>query len=314
MNGVSVIVLTWNGEELVRECFPRIYESVQSWTVPREILLVDNGSEDNTLEYIRETFPDVRIIAFERNLGFAAANNKAVKDAKFDKLLFLNNDLVLEDGFLDPMLKRLEDKDVFAVAPKILRWDKETIDDGLRYAKFYSGLFDVSLDTERDKVDLPHYVTFFCGACFVCCRDDFLSFGGFDELYTPYAWEDLDLGYRAWKRGMKVIYEPASIAYHKREATTRGAFSHFFFITLMWRNKFIFMWKNLTDADLISEHLALLPWKLLKFLFNGRWLYTIGFLRALKSLPLVLMKRSNEKEMIKLKDRDVLDNSYRVIS
>ena len=67
----------------------------------------------------------------------------------------------------------------------------------------------------------------FCGACFICRRELFFELGGFDEIYTPYAWEDLDLAYRAWKRGYKVIYEPMAVCYHKREATTRNLFSNF---------------------------------------------------------------------------------------
>ena len=313
MNGVSVLILTWQGIDLVKECFPLVLEEIASWDIETEILLLDNGSTDGTVDYIKEVFPDVKVIAYEQNLGFSRANNLAVKEAKYDALLFLNNDLTLEKKFIQPLLERLVYEDVFAVAPKILRWDKKTIDDGLRYGKYYSGFFDVALDINLDKVDKLHVVTFFCGACFLCKKDLFKRLGGFDELYTPYAWEDLDLGYRAWKRGYKIVYEPRSIAYHKREATTRGAFSNFFFITLMWRNKFIFMWKNLTYKPFIVNHLLLLPWKLIKFLFNGRW-NVVGFLRAVKYLPAILKKRKDEKEFEKISDQSVLSVSYAIIN
>lgn len=313
MNGITVIVLTWNGIDLIKECLPIVYAEVNSWLIAHEIILVDNGSNDNTVEYVRNEFSDVRIVAFDENLGFARANNLAVKEAKFDKLLFLNNDLVLDKDFIYPMLKRLEYEDVFAVAPKILRWDRKTIDDGLRYGEYFSGLFSVQLQTDKQKVDLAHVVTFFCGACFLCKKSFFIQLNGFDELYTPYAWEDLDLGYRCWKRGLKVVYEPRSVSFHKREATTRSLFSNFFFITLMWRNKFIFMWKNLTDRDLLKNHLVLLPWKLIKFTFNGRWRYVIGFFRALFVLPMIINKRRFEKKFIKLSDADVLRTSFKPI-
>lgn len=311
-SGVSVLILTWEGLPLVKECVAEVIAQISQWNVPHEVILIDNGSTDGTVAYVRDEWPDVKVVALDKNYGFGVANNKAVQQTQYDVLLFLNNDLVLEEGFIEPMLDAVRRDNVFAVAPKILRWDKITIDDGLRYADFYSGLFDVKLDTDQTKIDLPHYVTFFCGACFVCKKDLFLAMGGFDALYTPYAWEDLDLGYRAWKRGLTVVYEPKAIAYHKREATTRSLFSQFFFITLMWRNKFIFMWKNLTDADIRREHFLLVPWKLLKFTCNGRWRYVIGFFRALRYVPTIIRRRRAEQKECVRTDREVLAESYRV--
>lgn len=310
IKGVSVIVLTWNGLELIKECLPLVVAEVATWTIPHEIIVVDNGSNDATTSYVKETWPEVNVIALPSNVGFSRANNLASLKTRFDTLLFLNNDLTLERGFIDPLLKQLQVPDVFAVCPKIMRWDRQTIDDGLRYGEFYSGLFDTKLVTDSRQVDIPHTVTFFCGACFLCRKDLFYELDMFDEMYTPYAWEDLDLAYRAWKRGYRVVYEPRAVAYHKREATTRSLFSNFFFITLMWRNKFIFMWKNITYKPFISDHLIRLPWKLIKFLCNGRWRYVVGFARALRYLPKILKKRAHEASLIKRSDKDVISKSF----
>jgi len=312
-NGISVIILTWNGIDLIRECVSHVIDSVCTWPIPTEIILVDNGSQDGTVEYVRTHWPTIKIVAFDSNLGFSRANNRAVSHATFDHLLFLNNDLILEDDFILPLIEHLKKKDIFAVAPKMLRWDRKTIDDGLRYGKFDAGLFDVKLERNPELVDIPHFVTFFCGACFLCQKRIFLELGGFDEIYSPYAWEDLDLSYRAWKRGYRVIYEPKAVCFHKREATTRPLFSNIFFISLMWRNKFFFMWKNLTYKPFVRDHFICLPWKLCKFLCNGRWRYVIGFLRALCHLPSVLILRKREQRYAKLDDRMVISQSYKML-
>jgi GT2 family glycosyltransferase len=312
-NGVSVIILTWNGLELVKECVSHVIEHIGRWKIPREIILVDNGSSDDTVSFVREKWPFLKVIAFDSNLGFGRANNRAVHETAYETLLFLNNDLVLEESFIEPLWDALQDPTVFAVAPKMLRWDKKTVDDGLRYADFYSGLFDVKLDVAPEKIDKKHTVTFFCGACFLCKKELFRALGGFDELYTPYAWEDLDLGYRAWKRGYRIIYEPRSVCYHKREATTRTLFSNIFFVSLMWRNKFIFMWKNITYPEYFNEHLRLLPLKLCKFLFNGRWRYVLGFMRALPHIQSIARKRRAEKEKEIFTDKDIIEKSFRII-
>ncbi|MBN1492677.1 MAG: glycosyltransferase family 2 protein [Candidatus Omnitrophica bacterium] len=334
--GISVILLTWNGVSLLKECLPKVVDNLSRWDIPYEFIIVDNGSSDGSIEYLKEMYGPLRpmaptrecrnisvgsvglnrpfcLIEFPQNLGFAKANNLAVKQANFQTVLFLNNDIYLEDGFITPLYERLQNEKVFAVAPKILRWDKETIDDGLRYGRYYSGLFSVELESERAKYDVAHWVTFFCGACFLCKKRLFIELEGFDTLYTPYAWEDLDLAYRAWKRGYTIAYEPRSVAYHKREATTRSAFSNVFFVSLMWRNKFIFMWKNIRSPRILVGHLAWLPVKLMKFLLNGRWRYVIGFLRALPYVPIICLRRIKEKKNVVLQDEDVLRTSYRTI-
>ena len=312
--GISIIVLTWNGIRLIQECFPQIVAATQQINIPYEIILVDNGSADNTLSYVSKMWPDIHIIALEKNRGYSKANNYAAHCARYDTLLFVNNDLVFDNGFIESLIHRLEDPAVFAVAPKILKWDRRTVDDGLRYGEYHSGLFSVHLEVDKDKIDLPHLITFFCGACFVCRKERFFELGGFDEMYTPYAWEDLDLAYRAWKRGYTIVYEPQAVCYHKREATTRSLFSDFFFISLVWRNTFFFIWKNITYAPFCLDHIVRLPWKLLKFLFNGRWRYVCGFFRAVPYLPLIYWKRRIEKKKEMINDKDVLARSFQIIN
>jgi len=171
--GVSVIVLTWNGIELIKECFHQIVETAKRWEMPHEIILVDNGSHDDTIAYVRRQWPAVSVISLRKNIGFSRANNIAAKQARYERLLFLNNDLLLEEGFIAPLLEHLEDKAVFAVAPKMLRWDRKTVDDGLRYGQYFSGLFSVKLNADELQVNVPHWVTFFCGACFLCKKELF---------------------------------------------------------------------------------------------------------------------------------------------
>lgn len=310
MKSLSVILINWDGLDLLKECFASVYESIKAYTGEKEIIVVDNGSRDLGLEYLREHFPDVKIISLSKNLGFSRANNIAVKEAKYDYLLFLNNDLLLEKGFVEEMFKPFEKcNNLFATAPKMLRWDRTILDDGIRSGFYGRGLFDFVLENDLEKYKSWHYTTFFCGACFLVPKEKFLELGMFDELFSPYAYEDLDISYRAHKRGYRIICNPEAIAYHKREATTRSIFSNFFFITLMWRNKFIFMWKNLTYGKYLLNHIINLPWKLLKFTFNGRILYVVGFFKALCCLPSIIKKRKAEKAFIVLSDKEVLENS-----
>lgn len=310
MRSLSVILINWDGLDLLKECFSSVYNEINSYQGEKEIIIVDNGSRDKGLDYLRENFPSVNIISLPKNIGFSKANNIAVKQAKYDYLLFLNNDLRLKEGFTEEMFKPFDKvSDLFATAPKMLRWDKTTLDDGVRRGMYERGLFDFVLESDADTYKAWHHTTFFCGACFLVPKEKFIELGMFDELFSPYAYEDLDISYRAHKRGYSIICNPDAVAYHKREATTRSIFSNFFFITLMWRNKFIFMWKNLTHKPYLSNHLINLPWKLLKFTFNGRILYVVGFFKALLVLPAILKRRRSEKKFIVSDDDAVLKDS-----
>lgn len=312
MKSISVILINWDGLDLLKECFASVYDAVNEYQGRKEIIVVDNGSVDGGPAYLKENYPSVKVIELSKNLGFSKANNIAVKEAENDYLLFLNNDLRLEKNFIANMFVPFEkDEKLFASAPKMLRWDKETLDDGVRRGLYERGLFDFVLEKDESFYQDLHYTTFFCGACFLVPKVKFMELGMFDELFSPYAYEDLDLSYRAYKRGYTILCNPEAVAYHKREATTRSIFSNFFFITLMWRNKFIFMWKNLTHKPYLKNHLVNLPWKLLKFTFNGRILYVVGFFKALVCLPAILKKRKIEKDFIIADDDNVLQNSCR---
>ncbi len=306
---LSVIILTWNGLALLKENLDKVISEIRSCGFETEIFVVDNGSSDGSREYLRSEYggKGVGLIFFDENLGFSKANNIVAGKARGEYLLFLNNDIILDRNFCAPLIAKIKSgEDIFAVMPKMLRFDEKTIDDGIRYARFYSGLLDIYLVTDEEYVNRDGITLFACGAAMFCRRDIFFSLGGFDEVYTPYAWEDLDISYRAWKRGYKILYTPDAVCYHKREATTRTLFSNIFFISLMWRNKFIFIWKNITDSDYFRKHFFLLPVKLIKFLFNGRWRYVAGFFRALPRLPYVIAKRRAEKREAVFTDREIL--------
>ena len=101
----SIVVLNWNGKDLLAQGLPSILEAVRVDGRPHEVLVVDNGSTDGSLEFLKECFPEVRILALKENLGFAQGNNAGVRAAQNDIVVLLNNDMVVDPGFLGPLLR-----------------------------------------------------------------------------------------------------------------------------------------------------------------------------------------------------------------
>lgn len=307
---ISVISPTLNGLQLLEKTLPLLCDSLKSLTLKTELIIVDNGSTDGTKAFIDNLNFNIVYVKKDRNEGFSKGCNAGAKAASGNYLFFINNDIIVEGDFLSPLLKiHKATKNVFAVGPKFMRWDKVTLDDAKRNPVFENGLFDVVLD--NDNLDKTGAMVFFLGGGFLVSRDAFFDLGGFDEIYTPFAWEDLDLGYRSIKRGFSNLYCPDVTMFHKREATSKEKFTSVQFKSIVWKNKFIFMWSNLTDIDIILKHLLLLPVKLIKFTFNGRWPYVFGFIRALFVIHRILRKRYREKQFFKLSDKNILDGSWK---
>ena len=132
-----------------------------------------------------------------------------------------------------------------------------------------------------------------------------MELGGFDEIYSPFYYEDADLSYRAWKRGYWVYYEPRSIVYHAHQATIGKGFSKRYINFVFNRNRLIFLWKNLTDSDLLLQHFLFLPFFLLWNSIRNPAVF-LSFLTALKKVPTILRARRIEKASIRYGDKEVL--------
>ncbi len=300
--GVSVCIVNYNGAQLIEKYLPGVIESMEGYQW--ELLFFDNGSDDSSIQVVRSLCPHARILTSPINMGFSVSNNITVKFANFEYVLLLNTDVLPEKGFLAPLMENMKDDKVFAVAPKMYRLNKD-LDDGIRNAQFRTGLLTPVLNVEKSLRDKSDFTTFFCGGAVLMKKEIFSFLGGFDEIFSPYSWEDLDLAYRAWKRGYKIIYEPRSVVHHCREKTAKVVFSQTYRKVIAWRNRFLFMWKNLSFFPCLSEHLFYLPGKLIKFILNGRGVYVLGFLWALNHLPQVIVNRAIEQRYTRRTDEEI---------
>lgn len=202
---VSIIVLNWNGLSFLEPCF----RSIQRQTYPDiEVLLADNHSEDGSVAWTREAWPQVRICEFEKNLGYAEANNRAAREATGEILLFLNNDTRLKEDCIQNLVQTLDDPRVGAVAAKQLS------DDGSQILTVGLGL---------DVVGYPSYGPLFYadGASLTIRRSIWQDLQGFDDAHFIFH-EDVDLCWRTWMMGSEVRSCPQAIVYHVGGATLSG--------------------------------------------------------------------------------------------
>jgi O-antigen biosynthesis protein len=257
----SLVIPNWNGKELLKRFLPSWFAAVTGHP-GSEIIVVDNGSTDGSAQWIGENYPNVRVIALSENLGFGGGSNAGVRAARNDVVVLLNSDMRVEPDFLAPLLagfsddSGIADDTVFAVSCQIFLGDpaKRREETGLTHGLWRDGALRVS-HTEDPAIDRLFPCFYGGGGSCAFDRRKFLELGGFDPLLAPFYLEDTDLGFLAWKRGWKVLYQPASVVHHEHRATIGKQFDAGYIHSILQKNFLLFCWKNIHEFRRLAEHL-----------------------------------------------------------
>jgi GT2 family glycosyltransferase len=208
----SIIIVNYNGEKYLNECL----ESLKKINYTNfEIILIDNHSSDNSIKFARSFYPEIKIIELQENLGFAEPNNIGAREAKGDFLLFLNNDTVVQYNFLTELINVAIKEETVAILQSLLLKPNHKTDSA-------GDFFDLSGIAYSSK-NIPKTVTPILsarGASMMMRKKVFDEFGGFDKKFFA-TFEDVDLGWRAWIHGYKVLLVPSSVVYHKGGQTVK---------------------------------------------------------------------------------------------
>jgi len=301
MKGISVVIPNWNGADRLKKNLPQINKKIKQLGYPYEILVVDDASTDESLKVL-ESFSFVRVFSCDKNEGFSKNANKGVWLAQYELVFIISNDIVPGDS-LEHLFDHFKDHSVFAVSPEV-RWSgTEEFAYGKRAVDWKNGCFRVE---ERKQTKLPCYTLFACGGSAVFRRSRFLDLGGFDNIYYPFYWEEIDLSYRAWKRGYKVIHEPRAVVLNSNSGVIKKYFSQKYIKLISGRNSYIFLWKNISSRKLFSDHVLNLFPSLIKDIKAGLFRFPICCFLALLKIPSVLIKRVKEKHEKVLTDLEVI--------
>lgn len=250
MKKAAVIILNWNGRKLMEEYLPSVVRN----TPPEQarIVVADNASTDGSVEWVRQAYPEVAVIRFRENYGFAGGYNRAIEEVEEEIVVLLNSDVEVGERWLEPLLAVLEkEPDVMAVQPKIKAWkDKQHFE----YAGACGGYIDRwgfpfcrgrLLDTvEQDKgqYDTEREVFWCSGAALCIRRADYLRAGGLDERFFAHM-EEIDLCWRLRRKGGRLKVCPEAVVYHLGGGSLPMNHPHKLFLN--YRNNLLMLYKNL---------------------------------------------------------------------
>jgi len=202
---VSVIIVNYNGKRHLEKCL----ESLMNVDYEKcEVILVDNNSTDNSVEFVKNVYPSVIIIKLDNNYGFAEPNNIGAKNAKGELLLFLNNDTVVNPNFIREMISVLNQDSKIAICQSLLLKPNGEVESSGDFIDILGRAY-----MSKEKETKVKEILSARGASMMVRKKMFWELGGFDKNFFA-SFEDIDLSWRAWIWGYKIVLVPNSIVYH----------------------------------------------------------------------------------------------------
>ena len=306
---VSIIIPNYNGEHILNRSLAKVVEAGHAYPGEYEIIIVDDASQDNSIQLISDNFSEIKLVLHNTNKGFAEAVHSGVRSSIHSIILLLNTDVFPDCNFIAPLIRWFSREDTFCVSPLItdrngspnrVSWNRGIIIRGEIRKRNWE---------LNEAVDLVHRgralkSLFAEGGAAAIRKDMFLQLGGFLSIYKPFYYEDCDLCIRAWRHGWKTYFEPDSTVVHDHQ---QGTIRRFFGIKkiriIKRRNRLFCLWLNLSTRKLIFSHIPWIFLRLLLRLLKMDLIYALALFNALGAL----------RETINLRKILHLDNYSRLL-
>lgn len=286
VSSIAVAILNWNGIDLLKQFLP----SVISHSGNAEIIVIDNASTDHSVSWLKSSYPEVRLIQLDENLGYAGGYNEAIGKIEKEYIVLLNSDVETSQDWLNPILNRFaSDERIAAIQPKILSFHQK---DYFEYAGAAGGFMDylgypfcrgrIFNELEKDEGQYDEAIPVFwsTGACLAVRKSAYDRVGGLDPQFFAHM-EEIDLCWRFMRNGYANWVEPKSVVYHVGGGTLSSVNSKKTYLN--FRNNLILLSKNLPSrriAPTIFVRLVLDGLAGIQFLLKGQPSHVVAILKA----------------------------------
>ena len=295
---VSLVIPNYNGKGLLEKHLSSVIDAAGN----AEVIVVDDASIDDSVEFLANKFPSVKVVIHKTNKRFAASCNTGVDVARGDIVVLLNNDVSPDSNFLKPLLKHFDDAKVFAVGCGETKSVNSNKLSGKSCGKFERGLIIHWRCEEQTKGNN----LWAAGGSGAFRKSVWHELDGMDTLFAPAYEEDRDICYRALKGGYKVLFEPKSVVIHKHETTNIESLGSKEMLKSSYKNQFLIVWKNITGKKMLLFHVLWLPYHLIAGTIRSNGMLLAGFIWAFSLLPKLYYKRKIELQNRKISDEQIL--------
>jgi GT2 family glycosyltransferase len=342
--GVSIVIPNWNGLALLQRFLPSVFAAADCYVdltgSPVELIIVDDASTDESARWLVETgfrdttpvvtedrkatpaqtesgsslersesSPTLKLIRNAVNIGFGESCNRGFEAASHSLVLLLNNDLELNSDAIGHLVENFADPLVFAAHCHVFDLESGNECGTGKIGGFRRGFIRVHqsyVPAKSSTPAVPFYSIFAGGGSSMFDAQKFRDLGGFEPLLSPFYWEDVELSYRAWKRGFTVLYDHRSVARH-RLSSTIGRLNQGHVRRIEQRNRLIYHWIHLQNRGMVASHIA---WVLLLAVTAPLRLkpgFIASTVAAMKRLPAILRRRREERKAATRTDRQLFN-------
>jgi GT2 family glycosyltransferase len=286
---ITIVIPNFNGAALLKKNLPSVLAAMQNYLGKANLIVVDDGSSDHSLDVLKKEFPQVFVVVHTQNKGFAEAIHSGVNAAETELLFLLNSDVEVEPNIFSPLVTYFDDADTFSVNPLIYDEKGEVKRHSWNLRHLRSGtlkLIGWNLEAALQRRQSGNKLTsaYAHGGSFMVRKSMFLALGGFHPIFKPFYSEDYDLGLRAWRRGWASYFEPQVHIVHQSKGSIRSNVKFNYVKSIRRRNRYILEWGHLGAADLCLKVLPASALQLLGELFTLDYVNLRGFGFALMKL------------------------------
>ncbi|PIZ64779.1 hypothetical protein COY14_03930 [Candidatus Roizmanbacteria bacterium CG_4_10_14_0_2_um_filter_36_9] len=214
-------------------------------------VIIVNDDPNQSIQKLINQFTKIILIENHTNLGFPGAVNIGVSNANNEFVMLLNDDVILRDDYFKKTIEEFSrNPSLFAVS--FAQVEKDGIIGGKNILYYKNGFI---MHNKAPNI-IKGRTAWAEGGSMIFNKDKFIKLGGFDKIYSPFYWEDIDLSYRAWKAGYEIVFDPEIVVDHKHESTIGSNFSRTKINSIAYRNQLIFFWKNIDDSKMRISHIS----------------------------------------------------------
>lgn len=290
--GISVVIPNYNGRSLLPLILPPVFTALQRTGVAFEVIVADDASTDGSVPWLGEAFPQVSVIASEKNRGFSCTANMGIRGGSYKWVLLLNSDVILTPDYFIPLLPYCDMPRLFGVTGRMIGWEDDKLQEGGKYPVLQGAKIKTAYDfIPVDATEADRWPCFYLsGANAFINKEVFDQIGQFNELFSPFYAEDAELSLRAWRLGYASYYEHRAICRHRHAATILSGKKKIAIDRIYNRNKFFLHAIHLEKAALIGWSIQVLL-ELLFRVITFRPALVYSFLDFIKKMPQVKESR-----------------------
>jgi len=271
---VSIVIPNYNGKHLLQEYLPYTISAIENSGAAYEIIIVDDASIDDSAEFIKAEYSQVKLLVNKVNNGFSYSCNQGITAAKCQLILLLNSDVKLTPDYFEHQWKYFDRADTFGVVGRIIDMEGDRIQEAARLPKFNGFKLKTAFFYYTNNEDDWLYTFYLMGANALIDATKLKQIGGFYELFSPFYCEDMELSIRAWKLNWKCYYEHNSICRHQVSASTKNYKTAQWVKSTYYRNRFYLHALHLNGLALLGWYVQITIIDLLPKLLAGQfWIW-----------------------------------------